>query len=92
MSATTFTELLLEREIPLPEPNARPVELALPLPALSLPAVSLDRATPVRGKARTGRRAARRRARLDWEAIAVILLILVCTAVCVYRLFWSMQP
>ena len=76
MSTTTFTELLSEREITLPEPPVRLAATALPLPA--------------RHKARTGRRAARR-VRLDWEAMAVILLMLVCAAVCVYRLCWAVQ-
>ena len=86
MSTTTFTELLSEREIILPEPSARPAASAV-----LLPAIPLDRAKPARGKALTGRRAARRRARLDWEAIAVILLMLVCAVTCVYRLIWSVQ-
>ena len=80
MSTTTFTELLSEREMTLPEPPARLAATALPLPA--------------RHKARTGRRAGRRaarRVRLDWEAMAVILLMLVCAAVCVYRLCWAVQ-
>ena len=33
-----------------------------------------------------------RRARIDWHALAVVLLMLVSGAVCLYRLLWAMQP
>ena len=36
--------------------------------------------------------AKRRRARIDWYALGILLLILLSGAVTVYRLLWSMQP
>lgn len=33
-----------------------------------------------------------RRVRMDWYQIAVILLILSCAALCIYRLAWAVQP
>ena len=35
---------------------------------------------------------ARRRPRMDLFDMAVFVLIVTCAAVCVYRLFWAMQP
>lgn len=94
MSTTLFNEPLLESERSRQELVAGSTE-----PALLLSAVPFDLAPLIQEKARAGRRQAvsarrtsRRRVRLDWEAIAVILLILVSGAICIYRLFWSMQP
>ena len=36
--------------------------------------------------------AKRRRVRVDWHLLGILLLILTSAAVCIYRLAWAMQP
>ena len=64
----------------LPIVEGRPLRFASG-EALAPPVV---RAKP---KART-----RRRPRVDPFDMAVVVLIITCAAVCVYRLFWAIQP
>jgi len=75
--------------LPTPSPTlpALPSLGGRPLRFASGEAVA-PRAVPVE-KPRTR---ARRRPRLDVFDIAMLVLIIVCTAVCVHRLSWAMQP
>ena len=58
-----------------------------------VPAISLKNSTLPLSWAKTDRRPlVRRRVRRDWYMVAIILLMLVSTAVCFYRLLWALQP
>ena len=63
---------------------APPAFMAPALPAISEPSEQLVRIE----RAAT----AKRRARVDWYTLGIILLILASGAVCIYRLAWAMQP
>ena len=43
-------------------------------------------------QARKPRKRARHRTYSDLFDLAVVVLIIVCAAVCVYRIFWAVQP
>ncbi len=75
-----------------PENETESVQLAagqttLPRPP-ALPGLFVFRA---RGRVAPRTKTARR-ARIDWYALAVVLLMLVSGAVCLWRLLWAIQP
>ena len=82
------TAKVVESNLTLSEFTAVPVAPA-PAPLVRAAAQVLPGRRVRTGPAVTAKR---RRVRVDWHLLGVILLILTSAAVCIYRLAWAMQP